>query len=76
VENPKIPTLIEEIESIEESMGFSFEDEKESLQERNDAYQAYLDSQADNDIDRYDSTNGREYSEDELIKEIFTSLIE
>jgi hypothetical protein len=76
VENPKITTLIKEIKLIEESMGFSFEDEKENLQKRNDAYQAYLDSQADNDIDHHDSTKGREYSEDELIKEIFTSLIE
>jgi hypothetical protein len=76
VEDSKITALIEKIESIEESLGVSFDDEKESLQERNDAYQSYLDSQADNDIDRYDSIKGREYSEDELIKEMFTSLIE
>jgi hypothetical protein len=76
VKDFKISSLIEDIESIEDSFKFSFEDEKEILQEKDNSYQAYLDSQTDNNVGGYHSFEEKNHAEDELIKEIFTSLIE
>ena len=75
-EDSEISSLIEEIESLESDFGLSFDDEKQTLQEKDSNYQAYLESQVDNDIERYSSYEEKRDKEDEQIKEIFTSLIE
>ena len=67
--------MIEEIESLENHFGLSFDDEKMELQEKDEKYQSYLDSQSYDDDSRYAAYEVNIAKEEEKIKEIFTSLI-